>query len=98
MSVPPIIHAEHRLARRLSGAGATSPGAARPVETRRMLDGRALRRLIEAGAVRDAGGGRFYVDEAAHGALRAAGRRRALSIIAIILFIFMVLALSGVLG
>ena len=96
--VPPIIHAEHRLARRLRNEGATSPRDARTVETRRALDGRALRRLIEAGVVRDAGGGRFYIDEAAYGELRAARRTRSLSIIGIILFIFMVLALSGALG
>ena len=95
--VPPIVHAEHRVARRLRHAGATSPGAARPLEEERPLDGRALRRLLDAGVVRDAGGGRFFLDEAAYAEFRAIRRKRALTAVAVIVVILAVLTLSGVL-
>lgn len=96
MAVPPILHAEHRLARGLSRAGATTPGAAQPVSSTRAIDGRALERLAAAGAVRDAGGGRYWLDEAAYGAYRGERRRRALIAVAVVLAIGIVLALAGV--
>lgn len=94
--VPPIIHAEHRVARRLRGAGATQLGAAQPVPEGRAIDGRALDRLITAGAVRDAGGGRFYLDEAAYQAYRGERRKRAMIALAAIGLVFLVLVLTGV--
>lgn len=97
MAVPPILHAEHRVVRGLLRAGATAPGAARPVAEGRAIDGRALRRLLDAGAVREVGEGGFYVDEAAYGAYRGERRKRALIAISVVLFVAAVLALGGVL-
>lgn len=97
MAVPPIIHAEHRVVRELRDAGATGPGTAGSVERARRLDGRALRRLVDAGAVREVGAGRYYVDMDAYRAYRGVRRRRALTVTALALFVVLVLALSGLL-
>ena len=97
MAVPPIVHAEHRLTRRLRRAGATAPGAAQPVAEGRAIDARALERLMAAGAVRDAGGRRFYLDEAGYHAYRWERRKRVLVALSLVAFVVVVLALSGVL-
>ena len=97
MAVPPIIHAEHRVARGLRDAGATGPETAGPVAATHRLDGRALERLVSAGAVREAGAGRYYLDADAYRAYRGERRKRALTILGVVLFVMAVLALSGLL-
>jgi len=97
MAVPPIVHAEHRVARELRDAGATSPERAVPVAGTRPLDGRALERLLGAGAVREAGSGRYWLDVEGYGAYRGSRRRRALTVLAVGIFVVLVLALSGLL-
>lgn len=97
MAVPPIVHAEHRVARELRDAGATSPDTAQPVTTSHPLDGRALDRLLGAGAVREAGPGRYWLDVAGYGAYRGARRKRALVVLAVGLVVVLVLALTGLL-
>jgi len=97
MAVPPIIHAEHRVARGLRDAGATGPDSAAPVPATRPLDGRALERLIGAGAVRESGAGRYYLDADAYRAYRGERRKRALVILGVGLFAVLVLALGGLL-
>ncbi|SOD03937.1 hypothetical protein SAMN05216486_12011 [bacterium JGI 053] len=97
MAVPPIVHAEHRVIRELRDAGATGPDTAGSVDGARPIDGRALQRLIGAGAVREIGAGRYYVDLDAYRAYRGERRKRALTIMAVGLFVVLVLALSGLL-
>ncbi|HEV7590812.1 MAG TPA: hypothetical protein VGO40_22065 [Longimicrobium sp.] len=97
MAVPPIIHAEHRVIRGLRDAGATGPDTAGSVANERPLDGRALERLIAAGAVRAAGDGRYFLDLDAYQAYRGERRKRALTILGVGLFVVLVLALSGLL-
>ena len=97
MAVPPIIHAEHRVVRELRDAGATGPDTAGAVPNERPLDGRALERLIGAGAVREVGAGRYYVDMEAYQAYRGVRRKRALTVLALGMFVVLVLALSGLL-
>ncbi|MFL5538513.1 MAG: hypothetical protein ACJ8J0_05945 [Longimicrobiaceae bacterium] len=95
MAVPPIVHAEHRVARELRDAGATSPERAASVSASHPLDGRALERLLGAGAVREAGAGRYWLDVEGYGAWRGARRRRALTVLAVGLVVVLVLALTG---
>jgi hypothetical protein len=96
MVIPPLVHAEHRIARRLGDAGACSPETAQPIVPKRLIEHRALGRLVSAGAVRDAGGQHYYFDLAAYHAHRSRGRKRALIAVAVMLFIVLTLALSGV--
>lgn len=97
MAVPPIVHAEHRVVRGLRGAGATSPDAAMPVSAGRRIDARALERLLDAGVVRDQGGGSYYLDVEAYRAYRAARLKRVFTLLAVVAFVVLVLALSGTL-
>jgi alkylation response protein AidB-like acyl-CoA dehydrogenase len=97
MAVPPIIHAEHRVARALRDAGATGPDTAGPVPDTHPLDERALERLVGAGVVRESGAGRYWLDAEGYRAYRGARRMRALTILGVGLFIVLVLALSGLL-
>jgi hypothetical protein len=97
MAVPPIIHAEHRVARGLRDAGATGPESAAPVPATHPLDGRALERLVSAGVVREAGAGRYWLVAGTYGAYRRERRKRALIVLGVGLFVVLVLALSGLL-
>ena len=97
MAVPPIIHAEHRVVRELRDAGATGPDTAGSVASARPLDGRALQRLVGAGAVREVGVGRYYVDMDAYRAYRGVRRKRALTVLGVGLFVVLVLAFGGLL-
>jgi hypothetical protein len=73
-----------------------APGAAQPFAPARAIDGRALERLVAAGAVGDAGGGRYWLDPAGYGAWRAARRRRVLIALAVVLALVLVFASTGV--
>ena len=66
--------AERRLLERLRAAGATSPERAQPLPDLRMLQGRRLERLLDAGAVVEAAPGRFWVNEYAYSELRDEGK------------------------
>jgi hypothetical protein len=72
--VGPLVHAEHRIARRLRDAGACSPETAQPVGPKRLIDHRVEGRMVGAGALRDVGGQRYYLELAAYHALRSRGR------------------------
>jgi hypothetical protein len=97
MAVPPIIHAERRVVRGLRSAGATGPDAAGPVPATRPLDGRALDRLVGAGAVREQAAGRYWLDDDAYHAYRGERRKRALILVGAALVAILVLSLSGLL-
>jgi hypothetical protein len=97
MAVPPIVHAEHRVARELRDAGAMSPERATSISASRPIDGRALERLLGAGAVREAGPGHYWLDLEGYGAYRGERRKRALIVLAVGLVVVLVLALTGLL-
>ena len=96
MAVPPIIHAERRLARVLRNAGAVAPASARQLLDLRAIDQRALSRLVAAGCVGEAAPGRYWLDEERYGAHRGRRRVRALAIVAAVLVVFGVLLALGV--
>jgi hypothetical protein len=97
MAVPPIIHAEHRVVRGLRDASATGPESAAPVAATRMLDGRALHRLLHAGVVREAGAGRYWLEVGTYRDYRRARRTRALMMMGVAVFVVLVIAYSGLL-
>lgn len=66
--------AERRLVEHLRGARAVDPATASPIPEQNWMGGRAVRRLVAAGALREAGAG-YYLDEAAYEAYRARRRR-----------------------
>lgn len=96
MAVPPIIHAERRVVRALRNAGAERSDAAQPLDASRPIDRRALARLAAAGAVRENGPERYWLDSAAYGAYRARRRRTAFVAIGIVLAAMALLAALGV--
>lgn len=97
MAVPPIVHAEHRVIRRLRHSGATSPDAAADVESSRLIDGRALARLVAARVILEPSVGRYWLDEDAYHRFRAARRMRALYVGGFALLVLIVLLVLGVL-
>ena len=96
MAVPPVVHAERRIARVLRDAHAASPASARQLLDLRALDRRALARLVSAGCVGEAAPGRYWLDEERYGAHRGRRRARALAVLAAVLAIFGALLLLGV--
>lgn len=96
--VPPIVHAEHRVARRLRDGGATAPETARPLALPRPIDTRALYRLVAAGAVREIESGRYYLDDAGYAAMRETRFRRILLATGGVLVVFAILVLIGAFG
>ena len=60
-----LSRAERRLIEGLRRAGAVNAGAARPLEPRTLQAGR-LEKLVEAGVIREAAPGVYYVDETAY--------------------------------
>jgi len=95
--VPPIVHAEHRVARRLRDSGATAPQTAQPLSPSRSIDTRALYRLVAAGAVREVEGGRYYLDHAGYSAMRETRFRRILLAMGAAMVVFAILVLIGAL-
>lgn len=73
--------AERRLVEHLREAGALNPSSSRPVPDQSWMGGKALRRLIAAGAILEAKSG-YYLDEAAYAAYRSRRARNVLFIMA----------------
>jgi hypothetical protein len=68
--------AERRLIQRLLAADAVRADSAHALDHLRAIEQRRLRRLISAGVVREAGGGRYYLDPPALAARMASRRVR----------------------
>lgn len=75
-----IKRAERRLVEHLRDAGAVNPSSASPIPDQNWIGRSVVRRMVKAGALREAGSG-VYLDEAAYDAFRA--RRRRNTIIAV---------------
>ena len=91
--VPPIVHAEHRVASRLRAGGATAPATAQPLALSRPIDTRALSRLMAAGAVREVESGRYYLDHAGYAAMRESRFRRILLAMGVVVVVFAIVVL-----
>ena len=77
--------AERRALERFRVADATRPERARPLDPLGLTPGSALDSLMRAGLVRDAGGGRYWLDEAAVAARRHAASPRAVKVLLVVL-------------
>jgi hypothetical protein len=75
--------AERRLVEHLRAAGALSPSSASPIPEQRWMGNKALRRLVTAGAIREAKPG-YYLDEANYSAYRARRNRNTIVIMAVL--------------
>ena len=70
-----------RLVHRLRRAGATTPDQACRLDGLSWLQARRLRRLLAAGAVREASPGMYYLNEVGLGAWRRGRLRRVLAVL-----------------
>ncbi|MGE3190279.1 MAG: hypothetical protein AB7N90_11400 [Vicinamibacterales bacterium] len=84
--------------RRLEQAGATSAGAAADGRQFKRAAGWWLPRLVAAGVVHDAGGGRVWLDTAAWQAYRGVRRKRAMTALAAFCAALAALWVAGVIG
>lgn len=79
-----IRRAERRIRQDLLDAGAVSASAAVPLSTERSLRRKRLRRLIDAGAVREVEPGQYYLDEGEWTRYHHDRRRRALIAVSVV--------------
>ena len=79
-----IQRAERRIRQDLLDAGAVSASGAVPLSYDRLLRRKRLRRLIDAGAVREVEPGRYYLDEVEWTRYRHDRRRRGLVAVSIV--------------
>ncbi len=85
--------AERRIVERLQESGATSFAKAQLLSGLRRMERQRLRRMLAAGAIREASPGTYYLDESALGAYRQHRRGRVLVVLGAVL-----LALLGLFG
>ena len=71
---------ERRVLERLRRADATSPGAARPLDELRPLAPGQVDRLLEAGVIREAASGTYYLDQVVYATYL---RRRQLTLLTV---------------
>jgi hypothetical protein len=91
-----ILATDRKIVRRLREAGATAPGLAVALDPPGPVGPARLRRMISAGAVRTAGGNRYYLDEPGYRAWRTARRKRALIILTIMICLIAMLVVAGI--
>ena len=86
-----VLRTDRRIARSLRDEGALSAQSAFPFDPQNGLVRWRFRRLANAGAVRPAEEGRWYLDEAGFAAYRSRRRRRLLKVIAIVVPVILLL-------
>ena len=91
-----ILATDRKIVRRLREAGATAAGLAVELDPPGPVGRARLRRMISAGAVREAGIARYYLDEPGYRAWRAARRKRALAVLAIMICLIAMLVVAGI--
>ena len=91
-----LSRAERRHIEGLRRAGAVNAGAARPLEPRGFQVGR-LEKLVEAGVVREASPGVYYVDETAYERYRHGKRMGVLAVAAALLLVALFFAIRSAL-
>jgi len=84
-----MLAAERRIIRNLRRAAAVGPDTAVPLSLWSPAARFRLARMRNAGAVVDAGSGRFYLDEEGFHRYRRARRRRAFRVLAVVLALFL---------
>lgn len=92
-----IVRKEKEIVNIFRGAGALSAERARDPEQLGVHQHLAFHRLVQRAVLRDAGDGRFYLDEMSWNALRNTRRRIAILALAVVAAAFVVLLLSGAL-
>jgi hypothetical protein len=90
-----IIHKEKEIVANFRAANALTPAAARTPASLGVHEGFAFRRLREHAVLREAEGGRLYLDEPSWQALRFIRRRIAMVLITIIVFLGVVTFLDA---
>ncbi|HET7229512.1 MAG TPA: hypothetical protein VFJ16_05885 [Longimicrobium sp.] len=96
MAVPAAAKAARKITRGLMAAGADRPATAQPLDGLSFVRGRALRRLLRAGVVREAEGGRYWLDGAAYEAWHARRMHRAMWMLLFMGVLFAVLVVLGI--
>jgi hypothetical protein len=91
-----ILATDRKIVRRLRAAGATSASHAIEFDPPGPVGHARLRRMVSAGAVRETGARRYYLDETGYQAWRVVRRKRALAILGIMAVVIMMLILAGV--
>ena len=89
---------EREIVNTFRGAGAMSADRARDPDELGVTHHLAFKRLVQRAVLRDAGEGKFYLDELSWNALRAVRRRLAITVLFIALAVLAVLFAAGVLG
>ena len=90
-----ILATDRKIVRRLRAAGATSATHAVEFDPPGPMGPARLRRMVSAGAVRQAGTG-YYLDEKGYLAWRAVRRKRALTVLAVMVVAIAALVFAGV--
>ena len=91
-----ILATDRKIVRRLRAAGATDAAHAVELDPPGPVGPARLRRMLTAGAVREIGTHRYYLDEAGFRAWRASRRKRAVVVIGIMLAVIAMLMVGGV--
>jgi len=91
-----ILATDRKIVRRLRAAGAIDAGHAIAFHPPGPVGPARLRRMISAGAVREAAGHRYYLDETGFQAWRSSRRKRGLIVVGIMLAVIAMLIVGGV--
>lgn len=95
--VPVVValsRAERRLIEGLRRAGAVNAGAARPLESEGFQVAR-LEKLLDAGVIREASPGVYYVDETAYERYRHGKRMGVLAVVAAVVLVALFFAIRS---
>jgi len=98
MAVPVSAEAAGMITRELMSSGADGPMTARPLDRLSFARQRALRRLLRAGVVREAQGGRYWLDIATYEAWRARRMQRGMWVLLLMGVLFAVLVVLRIVG
>ena len=96
MAVPVAAKAARSVTRALLASGADRPETAQPLDALSFPRRRALERLLRAGVVREADGGRYWLDGAAYERWRAARLGRVMWVLLVVAAAMVALAVLGI--
>lgn len=91
-----ILATDKKIVQRLRAAGATSAGHAIAFDPPGPVGRARLRRMVSAGAVRQTSPTRYYLDENGYAAWRAVRKKRALTVLAIMVVVIAMLVVAGI--
>ena len=96
MPYPVLVGARRRVVRRLEREGAVSPETARPLSDLSRIERGRLARLLELGAIHEAGSKGYWLDSDRYAAYVSHQRRIVLlAVIAVLVALFFVVELAG---